>query len=125
MSKIPDILPMKTSGKGAPKMLAETPDPKKLISGKRLTKTWNHWEGEDGRLFCGIWESTPGKVSIVCEEWEFCHIISGEVVLRQEGSRKSWRFKRGDAFIMPSGFRGTWETVKTLKKHYVILMPKG
>ncbi len=124
MAKIPDILPMKTSGKGAPKAVAEKPDPTRLISGKRLTKTWNHWAGEDGRLFCGMWESTPGKIAVIYKEWEFCHIISGEVVLRPEGSKKSWRFKRGDAFIIPSGFKGTWETVKKLKKHYVILMPQ-
>jgi uncharacterized protein len=125
MAKIPDILPMRTKGKGAPKMLAEKPDPAKLLSGKYLTKTWNHWEGEDGRLFSGIWESSPGKVKASFDEWEFCHIISGEVVLRQDGSKKSWRFRKGDAFIIPPGFKGTWETVKKLKKHYVILMPKG
>ena len=95
---IPDIIHMTTSGKGAPKVEKGAPDPARLISGKRLTNTWNHWEGEDGRLFCGIWESTPGKVKIVYDEWEFCHIISGEVELKKEGSRKAWRFKKGDAF---------------------------
>ena len=122
---IPDIIHMKTEGLGAPKVEKGTPDPSRLISGKRLTQTWNHFEGEDGRLYSGIWESTPGKVKVSYDEWEFCHIISGEVELRKEGSRKGWRFKKGDAFIIPAGFKGTWETVKKLKKHYVILMPKA
>jgi uncharacterized protein len=125
MAKIPDILPMKTTGKTAPKAEKGKPDPAKLMSGKYLTTTWNHWHGEDDRLFCGIWESTPGKVPVDYQEWEFCHIISGELVLRQQGSKKSWRFKRGDAFIIPAGFKGTWETVKKVRKHYVILMPKA
>lgn len=119
-----DIMPMKTTGKGAPKVEKGAADPSRLISGKRLTKTWNHFEGEGGRLFCGIWESTPGKVKVSYDEWEFCHIISGIVVLQGEGSRKKHRFKKGDAFMIPAGFKGTWETVKKLRKHYVILGPK-
>jgi uncharacterized protein len=121
---IPDIIHMKTSGRGAPKAEMAKPDPTRLISDKRLTQTWNHWEGENGRLFCGIWRSTPGKVKVSYDEWEFCHIMSGEVELKKDGSRKAWRFKKGDAFIIPAGFKGTWETVKTLQKHYVILMPQ-
>ena len=56
---IPDILSMVTSGRGAPKVEKGQPDPTRLLSGKRLTQTWNHWQGEDDRLYCGIWESTP------------------------------------------------------------------
>ena len=51
-----DIIVMKTSGKTAPKLDLGTPDPAKLIKGKYKTKTWNHFTGEDGRLYCGIWE---------------------------------------------------------------------
>ncbi len=119
-----DIIPMKTSGRSAPKVENGKPDPERLLSGKRITKTWNHYEGENGRLFSGIWESTPGKVKVSYDEWEFCHIISGEVILQGEGSRKKHRFKKGDAFIIPAGFKGTWETVRKLRKHYVILLPK-
>lgn len=122
---IPDILPMKTSGRTAPKKETAKVDPKRLIKGKYDTTTWNHWQGEGDRLFCGVWESTPGKVTLIYDEWEFCHIISGEVILRKDGSKKSWRFKKGDAFIIPAGFSGTWETVKKVRKHYVILLPKA
>ena len=120
-----DILPMKIKGKGAPKAEKGKPDPATLISGKYFTQTWNHWQGEDNRLYCGVWECTPGKRHMKYDEWEFCHIISGECVLRKAQSKKSWRFKKGDAFVIPAGFTGTWETVKKLRKHYVILMPKA
>lgn len=113
---------MTTKGKGAPKVEKGKPDPAKLLKGKYLTKTWNHWEGENNRLYCGIWESTPGKVECEYTEWEFCHIISGEVILTEEGKRKGHRFKKGDGFIIPPGFKGTWETVKKVRKHYVILL---
>ena len=34
-------------------------------------------------------------------------------------------FVTGDAFIIPKGFTGTWETVEAVKKWYVIFEPKG
>jgi uncharacterized protein len=118
-----DIIVMKTKGKTAPKLEKGKPDKKKLIKGKYETKTWNHFTGEEGRLFCGIWECTPGKVPCDYKEWEFCHIISGKAVLTGENGKK-WTVKKGDGLIIPSGFKGTWETVRKLRKHYVILMDK-
>ncbi|HRX36340.1 MAG TPA: cupin domain-containing protein [Aestuariivirga sp.] len=118
-----DILLMKTTGKTAPAAEKSKPDPAKLIKGKYETKTWNHFTGEDDRLYCGIWESTPGKVLVDYAEWEFCHFIEGEAILTNEEG-KSWTLKAGDGFIIPSGFKGTWETVKKVRKHYVILLPR-
>ena len=113
-----DILVMKTSGKMAPKMDAGQAE--KRISGSYKTKTWNHWKGEKDRLYGGIWECTPGKVTIDYKEWEFCHFIAGKAILTNEKGKK-WTLKAGDAFIIPSGFKGTWETVEKIRKHYVIL----
>ena len=93
-----------------------------LLSGEYLTRTWNHYSGEDGRLYCGIWESTPGKAVINYTEWEFCHLIKGRVVVTSE-TGEQWHLQQGDAFMIPAGFRGTWETVETVRKHYVILTP--
>lgn len=119
-----DLIVMKTKGKDAPVMEQAVPAPEKLISGTAKTKTWNHFTGEDERLYCGIWQSGKGKVKVSYDEWEFCHIISGEAELTNEDG-KSWRFRKGDAFIIPAGFKGTWETKKKVRKHYVILLPKG
>ncbi len=118
-----DIIVLKSKGKSAPKVEVGGPAPGSLVSGEYKTSTWNHFTGEDGRLFCGIWECTKGKVAFETTEWEFCHIISGEVVLKSEDGGK-WKLKKGDAFIIPAGFKGTWETVRKVKKHYVILNPK-
>ncbi len=122
---MPEPILMTTKGRKAPKVEKSKANPANLIAGKYATSTWNHWTGEDGRLFSGIWECTPGKVTCTYAEWEFCHIISGEVVLTEAGKKKKHRFKKGDGFIIPAGFKGTWETVKKVRKHYVILMPKS
>jgi uncharacterized protein len=119
-----DIILMKTTGKTAPKKEKGTPDKTKLLKGSYKTTTWNHFSSDDGRLFSGIWESTPGTVKCDYLEWEFCHFIQGEAVLTREDGKK-WRLKCGDAFIIPAGFKGTWQTVRKVKKHYVILMPEG
>jgi uncharacterized cupin superfamily protein len=119
-----DIIVLKNKGKKAPAVEMGGPAPGSLISGEYKTSTWNHFTGEDGRLFCGIWECTKGKVSFETTEWEYCYLISGEVILKSEDGPK-WKLKKGDGFIIPAGFKGTWETVKKVKKHYVILMPKS
>lgn len=36
---------------------------------------------------------------------------------------EEWRLGLGDACMIPAGFKGTWETAETVRKHYVILTP--
>jgi uncharacterized protein len=120
---VTDLIIMKTRGKTAPQVELGSSDPTKLIKGSYKTKTWSHDVGEDDRLFTGIWESTPGKVQVDYVEWEFCHFIEGKAILTNEAGKK-WTLKKGDGFIIPAGFRGTWETVEKVRKHYVILMPR-
>lgn len=118
-----DILVMKTEGPEAPAMEAGKPDPARLLAGTWENRTWNHYTGEDDRLYCGIWECEPGKVHMDYAEWEFCHFIEGEAILTNDEG-KAWTLKAGDGFIIPPGFKGTWETVKKVRKHYVILLPR-
>lgn len=118
------IIVLKTDGEGVPEVVRERAAPERLLAGDPRTSTWNHWTAEDDRLYCGIWESSPGKVAVDYEEWEFCHFIAGIAVLTNEAG-ESWTLKAGDAFIIPPGFKGAWETVEPVRKHYVILMPKS
>ena len=118
------LIVMKTEGAAAPVAETAREDGAKVLAGPFDTTTWNHFTGENGRLYCGIWEATPGKTAISYTEWEFCHFISGEAVLTSE-SGESWHLKGGDAFIIPAGFTGTCETLQTVRKHYVILLPEG
>lgn len=73
-----------------------------------------------GQVRTGIWEMTPGAhVSIKGETFEFCHILSGKVVISENGG-ESHTFGAGDSFIMKPGMVGTWKTLETVKKIYVI-----
>jgi uncharacterized protein len=95
------------------------PDREKVISGDPVHTTWNI-EERDG-LYCGLWESTPGKWRVSYDEWEFCHILSGvSVITDDHGEAK--RVGAGDSFILRPGFKGIWEVIETTRKEYVIRM---
>lgn len=95
----------------------DKPAAEKVISGDPQFTTWNS-EERDG-LYCGIWESTPGKWRINYDEWEFCHILSGvSVITDQDGNER--RLTSGDSFVIQPGFSGTWEVLETTRKEYVI-----
>ena len=103
---------------------AEKGKPGNIISGTPQTGVQNYYTGKNGEFFSGVWESTPGKWTINYTEDEFCIILEGNVVLADE-SGKSETFKAGDAFVIPAGFKGTWETVAKVRKYYAISERKG
>jgi len=95
----------------------ERPAAEKLISGDPVFTTWNA-EERDG-LYCGIWQSTPGKWRISYDEWEFCHILDGVSVIAEDGG-EAVTVRAGDSFILRPGFKGTWEVIEITRKEYVI-----
>ncbi|AXI56391.1 hypothetical protein SuNHUV7_15840 (plasmid) [Pseudoseohaeicola sp. NH-UV-7] len=95
----------------------DAPAPEKLISGDPKFTTWN-LEERDG-LYCGIWQSTPGKWRMSYDEWEYCRILSGTSVVTEDGGAPI-TVTAGDSFILRPGFSGTWEVLETTTKDYVI-----
>ena len=95
----------------------DRPAADRLISGTPEFKTWNI-EDLDG-LYCGIWQSTPGKWRIVYDEWEYFHILSGHSIITKDGANPVM-LKPGDSFIIRPGFAGAWEVLETTIKDYVI-----
>jgi hypothetical protein len=110
------LVPVAVDGPGEP----GAPAPDRVIAGDPQFTTWNV-EERDGRLYCGVWRSTPGKWRITYDEWEFCHILSGVSVISEDGGVAK-RVSAGDSFVLRPGFCGTWEVVETTTKEYVILL---
>jgi uncharacterized cupin superfamily protein len=94
------------------------PRPDRVLSGDPKFTTWNV-EELDGRLFAGVWESTPGKWRVDYEEWEYCRIVSGVSIITADGGAPR-RVAAGASIIIRPGFRGSWEVIETTRKDYVI-----
>ncbi|MBC2836314.1 cupin domain-containing protein [Paragemmobacter straminiformis] len=99
---------------------AETarPDPDKLVAGDPVHSTWNI-EDRNG-LYCGLWQSTPGKWRVSYSEWEYVHILQGHSILTDSAGTET-HLRTGDSYVIRPGFSGTWEVVETTLKDYVIL----
>lgn len=93
------------------------PDPDRVLAGNPHFTTWSA-EERDG-LYCGIWQSTPGKWRISYDEWEYCRILSGRSVITDAAGTEH-PLGPGDSFILRPGFSGTWEVIETTRKDYVI-----
>lgn len=116
---MPKLIPLATSA--APETGA--PSPERVIAGAPQNRTWNAYETPDGRFFSGIWESDRGAWAIEYTEAEFCHIIEGESrITDAHGTVNTVR--AGDAFVIPAGFKGSWEVVTRTRKHYAIYQPE-
>lgn len=111
MSKIQRIDPIAAAEEGTPG---------RILAGNPITATANQYTGGDGKFFCGVWDSTPGTWKISYTEEEFCVLLSGRARLTDTDGEVS-EFGPGDAFVIPAGFEGIWETIEPLKKLYAIL----
>ncbi len=99
---------------------ASAPTADRLIEGNPLYRTWLQAEAK-GNMEVGVWEATPGSYkSIKGEAFEFCHILEGVVEITPDGSDTTVTYRAGDNFLLYPGFVGTWKTIETVRKIFVI-----
>jgi hypothetical protein len=91
----------------------------RVLLGSPVTRVANHYAEDSGQFFAGTWSSTVGRWQVSYSEHEFCHLLEGRVVLTSDDGRR-WDFAAGDAWVIPAGFRGTWETLEPARKRYAI-----
>lgn len=97
------------------------PAPERLIEGAPEFDTWAMDESRDGTVRTGIWRATPGLThSMKGETFEFCHILEGLVEITETGQNPV-TYRAGDSFVMKPGFVGTWRTIETVRKIYVVV----
>jgi len=101
----------------APEPERYRPKADRILAGDPAQAATNLYRSADGRFNCGVWECQPGKWRVVFTESEFCHLVSGVIVVTgDDGSERT--FRAGDSFVSPAGFTGTWEIIETAKKLY-------
>ena len=95
----------------------------KLIDGDGRQAVHNHYADATGQFLSGIWEGQPATWRVRYSEHEFCHMLAGRVVMRDnEGGELT--VSAGDSFVIPAGFAGTWQVLEPARKLYVIFEPK-
>jgi len=91
----------------------------KMIRGDGHQSTLNMFSDPNNEFHCGIWEGSPALWRVSYSENEFCHILQGRIQITDEAGT-SITVGPGDNFVISAGFKGTWETLETAKKIYVI-----
>ena len=95
--------------------------PEKLIKGESAQSTLNMFSDPGSEFHCGIWEGAPALWRVSYSEYEFCHILQGRIRITDEAGT-SVIVGPGDNFVIAAGFKGTWETLETAKKIYVVFV---
>ena len=89
----------------------------KLISGNAATSLWNSYTDKTEQFNVGQWSSEPCKLNVSYSENELCVLVKGTAEIENQEGEK-WTFHQGDAFVIPAGFVGTWESVTSVCKVY-------
>ena len=99
------------------------PAPEKVLKGDPAQSVTNHYSSPCNQFHAGVWEGEPGQWTIRYTEHEYCEILQGVSVIRDEqGNAKTVR--AGDRFVIPAGLVGTWEVLETCRKVYVMFEQK-
>jgi len=69
----------------------------------------------------GVWECQPGGWPVVNRpDTEFTYIISGLARLSDDATGEVIEVTSGDLIILPAGWSGRWDVLKTVRKVYAI-----
>lgn len=93
----------------------------RIVAGAPAFKVWEKESYGNGRVRAGIWEATPGSYKVSKgDNWEFCTLLQGVVELTVDGG-ETHLLKAGDTFVMRPGMTGTWKTIETVRKSWVVV----
>lgn len=93
--------------------------PDRILAGAPQSTYRVIYTSKSGDLTTGIYECTAGKWTTSYSEDEFCTLIEGHLRMTSEDGTVQ-EFKAGDSFLIPSGYKGIWEPLTTLRKFFVI-----
>jgi len=94
-------------------------NPERVLSGAPKEIIDNLFTNSKENFFCGVWSSTEGKWTLNYTEDEFCYLIKGKAILT-DAQGVAEQINTGDAFVIPAGYQGTWETIGEAQKFYAI-----
>eukprot|EP01113_Clastostelium_recurvatum_P025079 TRINITY_DN3010_c0_g1_i3.p1 TRINITY_DN3010_c0_g1~~TRINITY_DN3010_c0_g1_i3.p1 ORF type:complete len:152 (-),score=30.64 TRINITY_DN3010_c0_g1_i3:43-453(-) len=94
--------------------------PSDIVSGKPKAGVNSQFMSADKKLSAGLWRSTVGKWGPWDQtEDEVCFVTSGRAIISDKKDKVKFVVKKGDAFVIPKGFSGYWETSEDFSKYFV------
>jgi len=102
-----------------PTPIGRKPSDAEKIVGNPDFRTWLQDESFEGRVRTGIWEATPGLTHCIKDVYEYCLILQGVVEIAENG-KEPVTYRKGDSFVLKPGFRGTWRTLETVRKIFIV-----
>jgi|SRR5690625_5279433 len=77
------------------------------------------WEA--GGVVTGLWECTEGVFTASRDGYtEICTILSGRCKINADGEEAK-EYGPGDVVVMPSGWKGQWEIIERVRKHFTTI----
>lgn len=95
------------------------PPAERVMAGSPQLTVRNFFGDGTQQFFAGRWSATRGKWRVRYTENELCVMTAGRVVIESDSGERS-TFGRGDAFLVPAGFSGSWEVLEDCSKIYAI-----
>lgn len=115
--------PIRFSGTG-PAGWAEQPDinleTAELITEPPTGLDHIYYHNDERQVRSGIWRAsayTEWYEDYPCDE--FMYVLEGSVTLENDDFCET--YSKGDAFLVPKGFRGYWKQTEPMLKYYVMI----
>lgn len=107
---------------------AETDHPReeRRIRGNPIRTTRNHFTNDSGEVYSGVWSSEAGswRIEMGEREDEFFFITEGRCRLTDEAGIAA-EAGAGESLVIPAGFKGVFDVLAPMTKHYVIVERKA
>jgi uncharacterized cupin superfamily protein len=102
------------------------PREERRLEGNPLRTTWNHFSNPTGEVFAGVWASEVGswRIEFGEREDEFFFVTEGRCRIIDEAGHAT-EAGPGSSLVIPAGFKGVFEVVEPMRKHYVIVERKA
>ncbi|QNM97917.1 cupin domain-containing protein [Chitinimonas koreensis] len=101
------------------------PREERRLQGNPLRTTWNHFTNASGEVYAGVWGCEPGswRIAFGPDEDEFFFVTEGRCRVIDEAGH-AVEAGPGESLVIPAGFKGVFEVLEPMKKHYVIVERK-
>jgi uncharacterized protein len=101
------------------------PRAERLVSGNPKRTTWNHYSNASGEVVAGIWRAEVGswRIEMGPTEDEFFFVTSGRCRL-VDNAGTAVTAAAGESLLIPAGFKGIFEVLEPMQKHYMIVERK-